>query len=224
MFELLIKIKNTLKFIPFLFFKSTSLENLLFPNFYFPRIIKVDVNNVVFITSIKKRRYFKKIFQNFDLDTLEDVSEKFSTCPKFITAKQILNEKKVIIDELAEYNFHLDNLIKKGTTRGFKTKELARNDIIDRINFYNRILKDGYQKKFTTFLNELNEINVALTCDSFVKVNAGNHRFAAFLILGINEVYASLVSIHSSLLSRYKSNFGIITILKIRNLIEKHSI
>ena len=152
MFEFLIKIKNTLKFIPFLFFKSTSLENLLFPNFYFPRIIKIDVNNIACITSIKKRRYFKKVFQNFDLDTLQDVSEKFNTCPKFITAKQILKDNTVNIDELAEYKLHLDNLIKKGTTRGFKTKELARKDIFDRISFYNRILKDGYKRNLLLFL------------------------------------------------------------------------
>ena len=224
MFELLIKIINTLKFTPFLFYKSSSLENLLFPNFYFPRIVKIDVNNIIYITSIKKRRYFKKEFQKFDLNTLEDVSEKFDTCPKFITATQILKEKIKNIDDLAEYKFHLHNLKIKGTTRGFNTVDSARNNIKERINFYNRLSNVGYQRQFIPFFYELNEINVALGVDSFIKVNAGNHRFAAYLVLGINNVFASLVSIHTSVLEKHQSAFSCITILKIRKLIDKISV
>jgi len=224
MLELLIKIVNTLKFLPFLFFKSKSLDYLLFPNFYFPRIIKIDIRNVALITSIKKRRYFKNIFQNFDLGNLTDVNEMFITCPKFITANQILKDKNKNIEELAEYNFHITNLNKKGSTRGFKTNDMARIDIINRIEFYNRLSRTGYQKQYTPLLNELNEIHLGLSCDSFIKVNAGNHRFAAYLLLGMNEIYASLVSIHSSVLFKYKSKFAFITVFKIRKLIEKLSI
>ena len=121
----------------------------------------------------------------FTLDRL------FLTDPKYISARQILINQETKIENLSEYSFYKEMLEKNGSTRGFTTEAEILEDMEKRVIWYNKLKEIGYVKQAKGKFDYNSEIHIAVTGKKqFLKVNAGNHRYAAFSLLGFSTIFA----------------------------------
>ena len=83
-----------------------------------------------------------------------------------------------------------------GRSRNLFSEDDCRKELEARIEWYKSLESEGYRPQSSRIFDFKGEIEVAISkSGKMVKVNSGNHRFAAFLLFGFEKVFAHPIAI-----------------------------
>ena len=210
----------------FIYFKYKSIFNynpkqtIYYPNLILKPKIYIDPKKIryyrsLFIKPKKGCRYFLEGDWDEEINTIE---KTFNTHPKYITAKQIIDDNYPI-EKTKEYKHINEYINTNGSYKNINNPKIYMDNIY---NLYKSLSANGYD---TFYDNRINKWTGGIECVlgrnmKLIKINGGNHRFAASYILGIKNVPVHICALHSSYLNIfYKNGFDGITSLV--NQIEK---
>lgn len=195
---------NTMAIFPKLLDKTTDNLNLKYPNLFLPRRLKIDPRKLMGHCSIVKSRVAASMFYEEGwLKQMKTVDEMFNENPKYITALEIIEHGKTDVEDLAEYKFYMSKIDENGKSRGLFSKDDCNNELEARIEWYGRLESEGYRPQSSRIFDFRGEIEVAISkSGEMVKVNSGNHRFAAYLLHGFEKVFAHPIAIDEQHISK----------------------
>lgn len=196
--NLFIFVQNTLIALPYILSKNNLKYFPRYPSFWLPVCIKINRNQIIGYSSINKKAAGKMncVCRNgIDIKEITPIKNLFTTNPKYITALQVLQNKEVDIFNLSEFKFYENILNNGGKPRGMKSISEIEMHLSEIIKFYNAFKRDGYKKKYRNYLDFNSEMQFMYLGDGkFIKVNSGNHRFAAIEILNIKNFYGHIIA------------------------------
>jgi hypothetical protein len=217
--NILIILKNTLFGIPYLFSNNDLEKFPKYPSLFMPIFTEIHSKNVIGCASIlnKPGRGHNAVvkLETVEIKPLEHV---FSENPKFITAYQILIENEHDIAKLAEFQFYKEILECGGRPRGMETLYEIEKDLNKRIKFYQRFRETGYRAVKQNAFDFGSEMQFAYAGSGrYVKVNSGNHRFAAVAVLKIKSFQGHVIAIDADYLRGFDTMRGFMVLKRIKD-------
>lgn len=204
--NILIILKNSLLGIPYLFSNNDLAKFPKYPSVFLPIFTKIHSENVVGCASImnKPGRGHNAVVE-LEKIRIKSLDQELLENPKFITAYQILIDNERNISKLAEFQFYKAILDSGGRPRGMETLEEVEKDLNYRIKFYHLFRKTGYRAVKENAFDFGSEMQFAYAgSGKYVKVNSGNHRFAAITVLEIESFQGHVIAIDAD----YLRGFG----------------
>lgn len=182
-------------------FRPEGLARVRVPNVGIRNVIRVDPNRIDFYCSVPvKPRRGSRFFIGGDWDVPKlPMAEVETDNPKFVTCRQLLVEH-LAPEETAEFKMLVGVLDSRGGYRGCGSREEIRNYVENLARMYAGIRDRGYlPRAHFGGTRYSGEIECALDRDgNLIKINAGNHRFAAARILGLKSVPVQLCFVHEA--------------------------
>jgi hypothetical protein len=201
-----------------------SLKSIRFPNLFIPYRIKVSPRLIRNYKSIRKIKLNSRIFLSGDWDfDFKGISDLFVENPKYITAVEILSANGYIdVESLSETKFLESMILKNGQSRGLKNRIDCLDCMEQRVKWYRSLRDKGFISQENLGGSKyVGEVHCAITRNGeLIKVNGGNHRFAAAYILEPNFIYAHPAVIHEELLNSCQGKNSLMIVLNIRKLIK----
>ena len=179
---------------------TQSLQALRVPNLLLPAVIYIDPSRVEWSASVAvKPDRGNALFHPGDWDLavrpMQDVEVQD---PKYTTCRQLL--EGLCPEATDEYQLIMQAVVQQGSYRGCSSAEDVQAHLQARKRFYQLMAEKGYKSQ-----RELGgsayagEIQCALDREGrLIKINAGNHRFAAARQLGIARIPVHLCLIHDA--------------------------
>lgn len=181
--------------------RPRSLQRVMVPNAGIHTVIWVDPNKIRYAASVAiKPRRGSRFFAGDDWDARKTpMTEVEKDNPKYITCRQILIER-VCYEETAEFKLLANLLESKGSYRGCRNIDDVRRYIEKLAKVYSDIRDYGYFSRAQLGGSRYSgEIECALDrSGNLIKINAGNHRFAAARVLGLKSVPVQLCFVHDN--------------------------
>ena len=136
---------------------------------------------------------------------IKSLDQELLENPKFITAYQILIDNERNISKLAEFQVYKAILNSGGRPRGMETLEEVEKDLNNRIQILPPVSKNGVPCSKENAFDFGSEMQFAYAgSGKYVKVNSGNHRFAAITVLEIESFQGHVIAIDAD----YLRGFG----------------
>ena len=217
--NILIILKNTLYGIPYLFSNNNLEKFPKYPSLFMPIFTQIHSKNVIGCASImnKPGRGHNAVFK-LEMIKIKSLEQVFSENPKFITAYQILIENEDNIAKLAEFQFYKEILESGGRPRGMETLYEIEKDLNNRIEFYHRFRETGYRAIKQNAFDFGSEMQFAYVgSGKYVKVNSGNHRFAAIALLEIKSFQGHVIAIDANYLRGFGTMRGFMVLKRIKD-------
>jgi len=196
-----------------------SLGRVRYPNFFINGRFYVKTKNIKFISSVelKPNRGCPFFLSEtwFDSIKISTLSSVFRNNYKYNSAKEIIINKTDPNNTLEA--IHIKDIIgTKGSYRGFSNAYEYMNSVHD---IYKSIMKNGYKKRNSLFSKFYGEIEALIDEEgNVIKINSGNHRFAAAYLLDIEYIPVHICAIHS----KHKPKNIFMLNNKIKTLISKN--
>ena len=217
--NVLILLKNSLFGIPYLFSNNDLEKFPKYPSFFMPISTEIYSENVIGCASIinKPGRGHNAVVE-LATTKIKSLDQEFLENPKFITAHQILIDHERNISKLAEFQFYKAILESGGRPRGMETLYEIEKDLNNRIKFYHRFRKTGYRAVKQNAFDFGSEMQFAYAgSGKYVKVNSGNHRFAAITVLGIKSFQGHVIAIDADYLRGFGTMRGFMVLKRIKD-------
>ena len=200
-----------------------TLNAIRFPNLFIPYRIKIKPVLIKGHKSIVKIKPGINVFQsgNWDMGAVR-IDDMFRENPKYITAHEILNaDGDIDIENLAETRFIEAMILKNGQSRGLRGAEDCLAYMKNRVKWYRSISDKGFLPQEELGGSKyVGEMQCAITRNGeIIKVNGGNHRFAAACILKPDFVYVHPAVLHEELFNSCFNRSSLVAIVNIRKLI-----
>ena len=171
-----------------IFGATTNPRLLRFPNCLIDPVIDINPHKVKLIASLDiKPKSGCAYFLKKDWDkTVESIEERFERDAKYRTAREILVQK-IPIEQTSEMQSVERRIKKSGNYRGYESASQFMQSVAD---LYNSLEKEGYQRSLIDRIYPwLGGVEAVIGADlELIKINGGNHRFAASYVLGIGTI------------------------------------
>ena len=181
------------------------------PNLLLAPVIYIDPNKIRYATSVAiKPAKGNALFLSGDWDLQRQSLQEIETNnPKYVSCRQLL-DGDVGLEDTLEYALIMAAIREQGSYRGCRNAADALHHIKARQDFYRAMQRDGYKSQAVLGGSRYQgEIECALDREgNLLKINAGNHRFAAARYLGLRAVPVHLAVIHSDHLQRVPNNLS----------------
>jgi len=188
-----------------LFAGHRNIASIRVPNLLLVPVIYVDPTKILYAASVAiKPVKGNALFMSGDWDLArQSLHEVESSNPKYVSCRQLL-EGDVSLENTHEYGLIMAAIREQGSYRGCQSAADALNHIQARRDFYVAMRRDGYKSQAMLGGSRYQgEIECALDRDgNLIKINAGNHRFAAARYLGLTAIPVHLSLIHAEHLRR----------------------
>jgi hypothetical protein len=175
------------------------------PNLLLAPVIHIDPNKILYAASVAiKPAKGNALFLSGDWDLeRQPLHEIEVSNPKYVSCRQLL-DGDVSLEETREYSLIMAAIRDSGSYRGCQNTADALRHIQARQDFYMAMQCDGYKSQAMLGGSRYQgEIECALDRDgNLIKINAGNHRFAAARYLGLTSIPVHLAVIHAEHLQR----------------------
>ncbi len=220
----LIYLKNSVFAVRYLFSNNNLNFFPKYPSFFLPVFVTVQCKDIVgYMSIVNKPGRGKNCVADINREEITSIKNLFSQNPKFITAKQILSEGIINIPKLDEYKFYMKMLNENGSTRGMVSEEEIRIDLMKRIQWYESIHKDGYKFQAKSKFDYNCEVQVLILDENkYLKVNSGNHRYAAYELLKIDKFQAHPIAFDRKFLEKFGPTKGYKVLSELRRIIKKN--
>lgn len=192
---------NYVKVVFVIYFQRDSFLKIMVPNAGINNVIYIDPNKIEYYGSVAvKPKKGNKFFIDGDWDLSKTrLAEEELHNPKYVSCRQILLEN-INCEATAEY-LQITGIINQGGSyRGCR----SRQDVVDYVEGVARTCRNirdrGYLSQAQLGNSRyVGEMECALDRDgNLMKINAGNHRFAAARILGLKSVPVLLCFVHGN--------------------------
>jgi hypothetical protein len=170
------------------------------PNLLLPPVIYIDPNKIVYAASVAiKPAKGNALFLSGDWDQArQPLSEVETSNSKYVSCRELL-EAHIDLEATHEYGLIMEAIHNSGSYRGCRNEVDAMAHIHARQAFYFAMRQNGYKSQAALGGSRYQgEVECALDRDgNLIKINAGNHRFAAARYLGLASIPVHLAVIHS---------------------------
>lgn len=181
------------------------------PNLLLAPVIHIDPNKILYSASVAiKPAKGNALFLSGDWDLeRQPLHEVEANNPKYVSCRQLL-DGDVSLEDTHEYGLIMAAIREHGSYRGCCNAADALSHIQARKSFYMAMQREGYKSQAVLGGSRYQgEIECALDRDgNLIKINAGNHRFAAARHLGLKAVPVHLAVIHSDHLSHVTNSLS----------------
>lgn len=179
-------------------FGSQTLQNLRVPNLLLPAVIYIDPRRVEWSASVAvKPDRGNALFHPGDWDlAMRSMHEVEANDPKYITCRQLL--EGLSPEATDEYQLIMQVVAQQGSYRGCRSAEDVKAHIRARGRFYQVMAEQGYKSQRELGASAYaGEVQCGVDRKGrLIKINAGNHRFAAARQLGLKRIPVHLCLIH----------------------------
>lgn len=177
-----------------------SIAAIRVPNSLLAPVIHVDPNKILYAASVAiKPAKGNALFMSGDWDLAKQPMSAVETSnSKYVSCRQLL-AGDVSLEDTHEYALIMAAIRESGSYRGCRNAADALNHIQVRQDFYFAMRREGYKSQAALGGSRYQgEVECALDRDgNLIKINAGNHRFAAARCLGLTSIPVHLAVIHA---------------------------
>ena len=211
-------VKNSIKGLRFIFSRNNLEWFPSYPSFFLPTLVSIKLDEVDgYISIANKPGRGLNCVADIVKSEVVNLEDLFNKNPKYVTAKQVLVQKETEIENLSEYSFYKEMLKKNGVTRGFTSEVEIFEDMRKRVTWYHNLKSVGYVQQAKGQLDYNSEIQIAMIGQKkFLKVNGGNHRYAAFSLLGFEDILAHPIAYDREYLKSFGKILGYKVIWQLR--------
>ena len=209
--------RNTLYALPYIFSRNNLKYFPRYPSLWLPVCIELSRDQICGYSSISnKAGRNMNIVCKIDINKIISISQLFKENPKYITAHQVLKNNEINVFNLSEFSFY-EKILKAGnSTRGMKSQSDIVSNLKERIKFFNQFKTHGYKRQYENYSDYNSEMQfLYLGAGKFLKVNSGNHRFAAIEVLKIRRFNGHVIAIDKNYLLQFGQNRGYKILYKI---------
>jgi hypothetical protein len=222
--SIFIFLRNTLYAVPYIFSKNNLKFFPRYPSFWLPVCIKLNRDQIYGYSSItNKAGRDMNIVCEIDKNKFITIKQLFQENPKYITAHQVLNKSEKNIFNLSEFSFYKKILNSGKITRGMKSSSDIESYLKERIKFFNQFKTYGYKQQYKNYSDYNSEMQfLYLGSGKFIKVNSGNHRFAAIEVLKIKKFNGHVIAIDKDYLLQFGKERGFKVLNRLRQEFKQH--